>query len=157
MFEVKALGFPPAEPESQSRTYFGNVNYFGGPNDISCKSSIALSQAQLSIDTMIVFLSDVWLDSPNVCCFSTLIIQTTNLYNINIKSENSKVMERLQTLFIGYSECPPYAFVMFGNFLSEFNCGLRCDELSGSQISFFFNFFQLLPASFLTINLIDSD
>ena len=66
VFEVKAIGFPPAELESISRSYFGNTNYFGGPNEINCKSSIALSQAQLSLDTMIVFLSDVWLDSPRV-------------------------------------------------------------------------------------------
>lgn len=42
------------------------MNYFGGPSDISCKSSIALSQAQFSVDTMIVFLADVWLDSEKV-------------------------------------------------------------------------------------------
>jgi hypothetical protein len=95
------------------RTYFGNTNYFGGPDEISCKSSIALSQAQSSIDTMIVFISDVWLDSP-------------------------MVMEKLQTLFIGYSECPPYGFVFCGNFLSELKYGLRCQELTGKQIFFHF-------------------
>ncbi|RNA33724.1 DNA polymerase epsilon subunit 2 isoform X1, partial [Brachionus plicatilis] len=104
IFEVKALGFPPAEFESTSRAYFGNINYFGGPNEISCKSSIALSQAQLSVDSMIVFLSDVWLDS-------------------------AKVFEKLQTLFVGYSDCPPYAFVFCGNFLSDLKYGLRCNEL----------------------------
>lgn len=105
VFDVKALGFPPAEIESITRAYFGNVNYFGGPQDLSCKSSAALSQAQSTADTMIVFLADVWLDSD-------------------------KVMEKLQTLFIGYSECPPYAFVMMGNFLSDPKYGLRCDELA---------------------------
>jgi hypothetical protein len=90
----------------EKRAYFGNTNYFGGPMDISCKSSAALSQAQSSIDTMLVFLADVWLDSEIV-------------------------MEKLQTLFIGYSDCPPYAFVMMGNFLSEPKYGLRCDELAG--------------------------
>lgn len=54
---------------------------------------------------MLVFLADVWLDSE-------------------------LVMEKLQTLFIGYSDCPPYAFVMMGNFLSEPKYGLRCDELA---------------------------
>ena len=48
------------------RAYFGNSNYFGGPDDMNCRASIALSQAQLSVDTMLVFLSDVWLDSPLV-------------------------------------------------------------------------------------------
>ena len=64
-------------------------------------------------------------------------------------------MEKLQTLFIGYSECPPvilkgflkeiinekcsfilcylkYAFVLCGNFLSELKYGLRCDEMIGN-------------------------
>ncbi len=111
LFEVKAVGFPPAELESISRSYFGNTNYFGGPNEINCKSSIALSQAQCALDTMLVFLSDVWLDSP-------------------------RVMEKLQTLFIGYSDCPPYAFVMCGNFLSELKYGLRCEELTGINRNF---------------------
>lgn len=105
IFEVKALGFPPAEVESITRAYFGNTNYFGGQLDMSCKSSVALSQAQSLADTMIVFLADVWLDSE-------------------------KVLEKLQTLFIGYSDCPPYAFVMCGNFLSELKYGPRCDELA---------------------------
>lgn len=105
VFNVKALGFPPAEVESTTRAYFGNVNYFGGPGEISCKSSIALSQAQFAVDTMIVFLADVWLDSE-------------------------KVIEKLQALFIGYSDCPPYAFVICGNFLSQPKYGLRTEELS---------------------------
>ena len=71
VFEVKGIGFPPPELESTTRAYFGNVNYFGGPNDLSCKSSIALSQAQAVMDTMIVFISDVWLDSPKVIYFAT--------------------------------------------------------------------------------------
>lgn len=40
-------------------------------------------------------------------------------------------MDKLQTLFIGYSDCPPYAFVLCGNFLSESKYGLRCEELTG--------------------------
>lgn len=41
--------------------------------DISCKSSLALSQAQSSADTMIVFLADVWLDSPTVAYFYRIV------------------------------------------------------------------------------------
>lgn len=103
---VKAIGFPPPETESITRSYFGNVNFFGGPGELNCKSNIALSQAVGTDDAMIVFLSDVWLDSP-------------------------LIMQKLQTLFIGYSECPPHAFVMCGNFLSELKYGLRCDEMAG--------------------------
>ena len=90
------------------RAYFGNTNYFGGLDEVSCKASLALSQAQSSLDAMIVFISDVWLDCP-------------------------LVIEKLQTLFMGYSECPPYAFVMCGNFLSDMKYGLRCDELTGIE------------------------
>lgn len=105
LFEVKALGFPPAEIETTTRAFFGNTNYFGGPDDLTCRSSLALSQAQSSLDTMLVFISDVWLDCD-------------------------RVMEKLQSLFIGYSECPPYAFIMCGNFLSQLKYGLRCEEMS---------------------------
>lgn len=74
-----------------------------------------MSQTQSSLDSMIVFLSDVWLDSPTV-------------------------LEKLQTLFMGYSECPPYAFVFCGNFLSDIKYGLRCDELAGKNwLKYFFN------------------
>jgi DNA polymerase epsilon subunit 2 len=116
LFEVKALGFPPAEQESVTRAYFGNINFFGGPSDISCKS-ISLNSTQDSTlhlndttqapaDSMIVFLSDIWLDSP-------------------------KILNKLQTLFIGYSEFPPHAFVICGNFLSNPKYGLRCNDLTG--------------------------
>ena len=39
-------------------------------------------------------------------------------------------MEKLHTIFSGYSDSPPYAFVMCGNFLKEPKHGLRCDDLS---------------------------
>ena len=48
---------------------------------------------QLTPDAMFVFIADVCLDSP-------------------------AVQERLRRLFAGYSEMPPTAFVLFGNFLS---------------------------------------
>ncbi len=88
-----------------TRAYFGNTNYFGGPLDLSCKSSAALSQAQSAADAMLVFLADVWLDSE-------------------------RVLEKLQALFLGYSDCPPHAFVLCGNFLSAPRSGLRCEELA---------------------------
>jgi DNA polymerase epsilon subunit 2 len=49
---------------------------------------------QLTPDAMFVFIADVCLDSP-------------------------AVQERLRRLFAGYSEMPPTAFVLFGNFLSQ--------------------------------------
>lgn len=44
---------------------------------------------------MLIFLSDVWLDQL-------------------------KVMEKLKLLFAGYSEMPPTAFILIGNFVSSY-------------------------------------
>jgi DNA polymerase epsilon subunit 2 len=41
-----------------------------------------------------------------------------------------KIMDKLQMLFSGYADSPPYAFVLCGNFLSQPKYGLRCDELT---------------------------
>ena len=35
VFHVTAMGFPPAELAANSRAYFGNVNFFGGPHEHS--------------------------------------------------------------------------------------------------------------------------
>ncbi|KAJ8874034.1 hypothetical protein PR048_024874 [Dryococelus australis] len=94
IFYIQGLGFPPAESSKSSRAYYGNVNTFGGPSTVSLKtSSKLLKHEQENQDAMIIFLADVWLDQ-------------------------FKVMEKLRQLFMGYSECPPVAFVMMGNFLS---------------------------------------
>lgn len=74
---------------------------------------------------MIVFLADVWLDSDKVIFKFLIIFYRSNLF------EFKKVLEKLQTLFIGYSDCPPYAFVICGNFLSQPKYGLRTEELNG--------------------------
>ena len=94
VFHVSAIGFPPPEPPSVTRNYFGNVNFFGGSSSVCAKSSEKL-QAMLAEneDAMFVFLSDVFLNDP-------------------------RVMERLDTLFSGYSETPPTAFVLMGDFSS---------------------------------------
>lgn len=103
VFSVRALGLPPPESESLTRQYFGNINFFGGPNDVNCKSISNLKSIESSMETMFVVLSDVWLDSP-------------------------KVMEKLHTILSGYCDAPPYAFILCGNFLTEPKYGLRCEE-----------------------------
>ena len=35
VFHVTAMGFPPAELAANSRAYFGNINFFGGPHEHS--------------------------------------------------------------------------------------------------------------------------
>ena len=94
IFHVSAVGFPPPEAPSDTRSYFGSVNFFGGPSAVCAKSSEKL-RAMLAENegAMFVFLSDVFLDDP-------------------------RVMERLGTLFSGYSEAPPTAFVLMGDFSS---------------------------------------
>ncbi|XP_065827868.1 DNA polymerase epsilon subunit 2-like [Oscarella lobularis] len=94
IFHVSALGFPPAEPSNQTREYFGSVNFFGGSSERCAKHSTLLAQAEKdNQDAMFVFLSEVWLDHP-------------------------KVMDKLQTLFTGYSDMPPTVFVLCGHFCS---------------------------------------
>ncbi|XP_046995901.1 DNA polymerase epsilon subunit 2 isoform X1 [Schistocerca americana] len=95
VFHVNGMGFPPPESSRISRDYFGNMNTFGGPSSKSLKLSKKLLKIEEeNEDATIVFIADVWLD-------------------------NVKVLEKLSTLFQGYSECPPVAFVLMGNFLSS--------------------------------------
>jgi DNA polymerase epsilon subunit 2 len=95
VFHVDAIGLPPLESASESRSYFGNVNFFGGSSSSCAKSSVKL-QAMLrdQDDAILVFLADVNLDNP-------------------------KVMEKLSILFTGYADAPPTAFVFMGNFSSK--------------------------------------
>ena len=70
------------------------MNFFGGPSPICAKASQKLkAMLRENEDAMFVFLSDVFLD-------------------------DTRVMERLGTLFSGYSEAPPTAFVFMGDFSS---------------------------------------
>ena len=95
IFHVIAVGFPPLETAQESRNYFGNVNFFGGPSSTNAKSSVKLSTMMSeNQDSLFVFLSDVHLD-------------------------DHKVMEKLSTLFTGYADAPPTAFVFMGNFSSR--------------------------------------
>ncbi|KAK2181720.1 hypothetical protein NP493_385g04054 [Ridgeia piscesae] len=95
VFHVNAFGFPPPEPASTTRVYFGNLNFFGGASKVNAATSKRLKQLELANeDAMFVFLSDVWLDQV-------------------------KVMDKLRILFTGYAEMPPTCFVFCGNFSSQ--------------------------------------
>lgn len=88
------IGFPPAESSNNARADFGNANTFGGPHDVSLKTSEKLKIHEDSCkDGMIVFLSEMWLDDVIV-------------------------LQKFKTMLEGYSECPPIAFVLCGRFLS---------------------------------------
>ncbi|QQP57581.1 Uncharacterized protein FKW44_002618 [Caligus rogercresseyi] len=61
------MGFPPTEKSETTRAYFGNLNFFGGPLKSCVKSNARLARMEKDRgDAMFVFLSDVWLDKPDV-------------------------------------------------------------------------------------------
>ena len=94
VFRVTAIGFPPIETQSATRSYFGNVNFFGGPSPVCAKASVKLhAMLEQNQGAMLVFLSDVFLD-------------------------DAVVLQKLNSMFAGYSDSPPTAFVFMGNFLS---------------------------------------
>ncbi|CAH0403436.1 unnamed protein product [Chilo suppressalis] len=94
VLHVMGLVLPPSESRATSLSYFGNLNTFGGKSKTLLKKSQNLLKIeQENEDGMIVFLSDVWFD-------------------------NLKVMAKLKTLFSGYNDFPPIAFVFLGEFLS---------------------------------------
>ncbi|XP_026478828.1 DNA polymerase epsilon subunit 2-like [Ctenocephalides felis] len=92
---VHGLGFPPPETAKNSRAYFGTLNTWGGPSRTLLKLSPKLAAIENNnADATIAFLSDVWLDSP-------------------------QVMAKLGELFSGYDSCPPVAIVLMGPFVRE--------------------------------------
>ncbi|XP_057308623.1 DNA polymerase epsilon subunit 2-like [Hydractinia symbiolongicarpus] len=97
VFHVTALGFPPCESAQMTRSYFGSINFFGGPSTTCVASSEKLKkieQDEENQNNMFVFLSDLWLDQP-------------------------KVLNKFKVLLSGYSQMPPALFVICGNFLSQ--------------------------------------
>ncbi|XP_051761811.1 DNA polymerase epsilon subunit 2-like isoform X2 [Ctenopharyngodon idella] len=84
----------PTEPSSFTRAYYGNINFFGGPSTTAVKASAKLKQLEEeNEDAMFVMVSDVWLDSV-------------------------EVLEKIYTMFSGYSAMPPTCFIFCGNFSS---------------------------------------
>uniref|UniRef100_A0A670HJR7 DNA polymerase epsilon subunit n=1 Tax=Podarcis muralis TaxID=64176 RepID=A0A670HJR7_PODMU len=108
IFHVNAFGFPPTEPSTTTRAYYGNTNFFGGPSSTSVKSSAKLKQLEEeNEDAMFVFLSDVWLDQ-------------------------AEVLEKLRIMFSGYSSMPPTCFFFCGNFSSAPYGKNQIQSLKGS-------------------------
>lgn len=92
---VDGLGFPPTEPASSSRAFFGTCNTWGGESAKLLKYSPRLQELErTNTETTLVFLSDVRLDLP-------------------------VVMEKLRQLFVGYDSCPPQAIVLMGPFTTS--------------------------------------
>lgn len=91
VFRIEAIGLPPVEPASETLKYLGSTSVF---SKLPEKVRTRLEIEDLPPDAMMVFLSDVWLDS-------------------------AKVLDKLRVLFAGYSQAPPTCFVLAGNFLSR--------------------------------------
>jgi len=95
VLKVNGLGFPPLEPATSSRAYFGTQNYWGGPSQTLLKfSKRLLDYERLNFGASLIFLSDCWLDDANV-------------------------MDRLKKLFIGFDDSPPIAIILMGPFLKN--------------------------------------
>uniref|UniRef100_A0A8C5X3J4 DNA polymerase epsilon subunit n=1 Tax=Malurus cyaneus samueli TaxID=2593467 RepID=A0A8C5X3J4_9PASS len=108
VFHVNAFGFPPTEPSATTRAFYGNINFFGGPSSSSVKASAKLKQLEEeNEDAMFVFVSDVWLDQ-------------------------AEVLEKLHTMFSGYSSAPPTCFFFCGNFSSAPYGKNQIQSLKGS-------------------------
>ncbi|GAU88733.1 hypothetical protein RvY_01372 [Ramazzottius varieornatus] len=95
VFHATGLGMPPPETRTTTQIFFGDFNFFGGPSQVSLKASTKLLRLEgMDPDAMFVFLADVWLDKPDV-------------------------LERMDKLFKGFSSCPPFCFVLCGDFVCE--------------------------------------
>ncbi|XP_046601279.1 DNA polymerase epsilon subunit 2 [Neodiprion virginianus] len=91
---VKTIGFPPSETSTESRARFGTANTFGGHHPVSLKTSEKLRNfEENNPDEMIVFISELWVD-------------------------DQIVLEKLKLMLEEFSNFPPVAFVICGNFLS---------------------------------------
>jgi len=120
-FNVTGIGLPPPESAQNTRSYFGEINITGNTHDQSAKTKIRLREIEQKSDDAFVFLSDVWLD-------------------------DKKVMERIEQLFEGFADQPPFAFVFCGNFLSKPTSNLYINDLSDA-----FKHFVKLLANYPTI------
>lgn len=96
VLKASGMGFPPIEEASSSRAYFGSLNTWGGRSKTLLKNSNRLMEIERgNTDATIVFLADCWLDDP-------------------------AVLQKLQTLLVGYNEMPPVAIVLMGPFIRNF-------------------------------------
>uniref|UniRef100_A0A8D3BAG4 DNA polymerase epsilon subunit n=1 Tax=Scophthalmus maximus TaxID=52904 RepID=A0A8D3BAG4_SCOMX len=113
VFHVNGFGFPPTEPSSATRAYYGNINFFGGPSTTSVKASAKLKQLEEeNEDAMFVIVSDVWLD--NVEVMEKLNLMFSGLHTMR----NHSHLASLILFFTGYAAMPPTCFILCGNFSS---------------------------------------
>nr|VZI05074.1 unnamed protein product [Spirometra erinaceieuropaei] len=97
VFKVTGIGLPPVEEPHLTRRYFSVPNPFGGsivdgPAAAADTNMIRLLQTHQATSDMLVLLGETRLDMPGC-------------------------IEHLETLFLGYLDCPPTAFVLCGDFI----------------------------------------
>lgn len=94
VFEVSALGFPPAETRGETLSVTVGVDFFGaGALRPADRQRLEELQPQAASDMFIV-LADVWLDKP-------------------------EVVRGLKAILEGFTDDPPAAFVLMGDFQSS--------------------------------------
>ncbi|KAK9763417.1 DNA-directed DNA polymerase epsilon, subunit B [Basidiobolus ranarum] len=94
IFKVKTIGLPPPERREITKSVFGQVNFFGAPDETLTMSQLKKIEESQK-DVCFVILSDVWLDHP-------------------------MTIPKLRTLLTGYANALiPLAFILMGNFVSE--------------------------------------
>ncbi|KAF5305724.1 hypothetical protein FQR65_LT07620 [Abscondita terminalis] len=87
ILRVASVLLPPGEEYADSVMSFGNLNYFGGSSMVALRNSQNLEeQLEHNQNGCIYFLSDVWLDHP-------------------------QVFEKLDEIFTGVQDSAPIAFV----------------------------------------------
>ncbi|XP_053240512.1 DNA polymerase epsilon subunit 2 isoform X3 [Podarcis raffonei] len=107
IFHVNAFGFPPTEPSTTTRAYYGNTNFFGGPSSTSVKSSAKLKQLEEeNEDAMFVFLSDVWLDQAEVLEKLRIMFSGSLKALANIICEYPSIHKSSRFVFVPGSEDP---------------------------------------------------
>jgi DNA polymerase epsilon subunit 2 len=92
-FHVNVLSMPAYEDAHTTLSTFANVDMFGAEPDSALQSEIELYQNNAE-HVMLVVLSDVWIDRPSC-------------------------MAKLETLFEGYQDIVPTAFVFMGTYTSH--------------------------------------
>lgn len=114
VLKTSGMGFPPLEEAVSSRAYFGSLNTWGGRSKVLLKNSTRLLEIEkANTDATIVFLADCWLDDPTV-------------------------VQKLQTLLVGYNDMPPVAIVLMGPFVRNLSSPIQLKarlKLLGEMIS----------------------
>ncbi|VDK54130.1 unnamed protein product, partial [Cylicostephanus goldi] len=95
LLDVREVASIPIESAVDTRSTFGNVNWFGGDDAVAFRCNVKLCVAERSNpNAQIILISDVHLDDFNV-------------------------MKALYHMLSGFSNDPPLAFIFCGNFCSK--------------------------------------